>query len=172
MKRGFILVLFFMLISLSGFVMADISTTSVPSSSDNILTSQISVPQNLQIPARILFGLSIDNSINLQEFVVLIVLWLVILLIVRQAVSFLFGDNWKSLGIAIVVTCLISVSGALSQMTYYIVGVIIGKSIVYWVIFIMALLIIGVVVVLLLKKLRNTTNTLVNEEVGMKIGSK
>ncbi len=83
-----------------------------------VLETEIEIPENLQVVVRILFG--VKGSINLQEFVVLIAVWVMLLLII---VSFLqltpLLSGWKSWAGAITITSIISVIGVVRNISIF-----------------------------------------------------
>jgi len=91
---------------------------------NSILEKQISIPENLQIPARILFGLQQSENIEFSVFIVLIAIWIfffALLKIILEVVPF-FGDGWKSWAGGIVITCLIAITGAIKTSAEFLFG--------------------------------------------------
>lgn len=112
---------FFMLVLSMPFICAvDIPATdpNLPLPTGNIndvFSKDFSVPEDYQIPARILFGLNGGEPIELSVFIVLVALLIFTFIFIKSIVSLIdvFGGGFKSWLGALVVTLLISVSGAL-----------------------------------------------------------
>jgi len=79
----------------------------------------IKVPDNLQIPAKIIFG--ITGEIEFQLFVILIALWISILLLITQILKFvpIIKQGFISWITAVVITCLVALSGGLHQAVLF-----------------------------------------------------
>jgi len=83
------------------------------------LEQDIKVPENLQIFARIIFG--IKGEIPLQVFMVLLAVWTMLLLVIMSILKIipLFGDSGKSWAIAVVITCLIAITGTVRSIAVF-----------------------------------------------------
>lgn len=171
MKKRFILALLFVFISLCSFVVAADSTPNLQDATNTILVKQFNVPENLQIPARFFFSLAPGVDVSLQNFTVLIVLWIIIFLIVREALTFssFFGSGWKPLLVAFIITCLISVSGGIRDAANYITSAI-PHSAVYMVIAIIVLAFLTAIILFVLKKVKRSTAILEDEQAGINVG--
>jgi len=80
----------------------------------------IKVPDNLQIPAKVIFG--ITGEIEFQLFIILITIWIILVLLIAQILKFVpvIKQGVASWLAAIVITCLIALSGGLNQAVLFI----------------------------------------------------
>jgi hypothetical protein len=132
MKREVIICL--LLVLLIGFICAEevVSQESntdtnlgqdFQSYSNNLLSKQIIIPDYLQNPTRIIFGIS-DSNIDLQSFIILFSVWLFLIFIIQAILEIvpLFGEGFKSWLGAIVITLLISITGAINPVANWLFG--------------------------------------------------
>ncbi|MBI5803693.1 hypothetical protein HY450_00450, partial [Candidatus Pacearchaeota archaeon] len=89
------------------------------SKSNEILAKEIEIPENLQFVSKILFGIKTDRQVNLQELIILISLFVVLVLLIKVAAEIFFSD-WKSWVLAVIVALLASISGGVLLMTGFI----------------------------------------------------
>ena len=168
MKKGFITGLS---IILSIFVLTSVSALRNVTSSSNILNNQVIIPQNLQMITKILFDLNPSLNFNLQQLIILFMLWLISLLVIWEAVSLLINKSWASFALSFIITCLISLSGGFLDAGGYISAPLINNS-VYFVMFILVLVIFGFVIVKLVDQLKKRVNLSEIEQMGIEIGLK
>lgn len=90
-------------------------------SSNAFLESDITIPENLDLFAKVLFGLEESNTIDLSGLIILLALWIIILLILKSIMELipLFEEGWKAWLGAIVVTCLISTTGSIRDAAVF-----------------------------------------------------
>ncbi len=91
-----------------------------------VLSNSITFPPLLASIARVSLGLKASEPISFQEFVVLCALWIVILLIVAQAlvlVPFFEGGSWKVWLASIAITILVALTGVLRQIAAFLLDV-------------------------------------------------
>ena len=95
--------------------------TSFREASNKILSQDVTIPENLQTPARMVFGLNIGEQIDFQIFVILFALLVILLLVVHEILEIIpiFGSGVKSWIGAIIVTLLASVTGTLKQTALF-----------------------------------------------------
>ena len=95
--------------------------TSFREASNKILSQDVTIPENLQTPARMVFGLNIGEQIDFQIFVILFALLVILLLVVHEILEIIpiFGSRVKSWIGAIIVTLLASVTGAVKQTALF-----------------------------------------------------
>src|SRR3989344_4638963 len=95
--------------------------TSFREASNKILSQDVTIPENLQTPARMVFGLNIGEQIDFQIFVILFALLIILLLVVHEILEIIpiFGSRVKSWIGAIIVTLLASVTGAVKQTALF-----------------------------------------------------
>ena len=131
MKKG--LVLFILLLSVNLFL---VSAQDQPSqeldnvkkelnlSAGNVLNKEIIIPDNLGFFTRVVFGLSGSSNIDLQTFVVLIAMWIVLFLVIHSILEIapFFGTGLKSWFGALVITILIALTGAIRTMALFFFG--------------------------------------------------
>lgn len=85
---------------------------------EKALEENIKVPENLQVPARIIFG--IKGEISLQHFIVLLAVWIMLFLIISSILKITpFFEGWKSWVGAVVITCLVAISGAIRSVSIF-----------------------------------------------------
>lgn len=91
----------------------------IKSKTEETLEQDIKVPEELQIPARVIFG--IKGEIPLQHFIVLIAVWIMLFLIIMSILKVipLFGEGGKSWALAVVITCLIAITGAIRSIAIF-----------------------------------------------------
>lgn len=91
---------------------------------DNVLNKEIIIPDNLAFFMKVVFGLSTTDKVDLQTFVVLIVLWIVLFLIIHSILEIVpfFGSGLKSWFGALVITVLIAITGAIRQIALFFFG--------------------------------------------------
>jgi hypothetical protein len=124
MKKRLFYALFLVIILSANFVLSieGINTsTNVSSGINNALDSNVQIPQGLQTFARVFFGITNNNPIDLSDFIVLIALWLGFLWVIHVAmefVPFVKGNAIKWL-IAVIVVLIISVTGAIREITLW-----------------------------------------------------
>ncbi len=131
MKRGVILILFVFVILFSVNVInvraqeADDSNFGAMKELDiqlqkqnmSLLEKDIEVPEDLQLVARVVFGLKTNEEITLSEFVVMVVIWFLIFSVVTnllRGIYFMSEGVTRWLG-GVVITCLIAVSGVVKS---------------------------------------------------------
>jgi len=162
-NKGFLICLFLGIL-LSSFVVAQ-DATPIQQQATQAQAPQVAVPQELKDAARFIFNLDAGAEIEFSFFVILVVIFLGILLLVTEIVSFMSffegGSRWLA---GIVITLLVSVSGGLKQAANFIWGFAdIFKAVDKWgivklffVILIIAILVFGVIILLemLRKKVR------------------
>jgi len=78
------------------------------------LEKEVQVPENLQIFARILFG--IQGSIGISNFIILICLWIVLFILFLDILKFVpfFEGDIKPFIASFILTCLVSITGAIT----------------------------------------------------------
>lgn len=113
MKKEPILIILLALVILSGFVSAiDFAST---------LGQKFTIPGDFQALTKIALGIEFNAQIDLQSFVFLSALWLIVLLIVHEFLALFtpFGNRWLSWGWAVFLTLGIAVFGVLYKLTSY-----------------------------------------------------
>ena len=86
----------------------------------NPLSTQITIPPSLELPVKIIFGLTSEDKLDFQLLIVLIAIWLFFFLIIHNILELTpFFEDWKSwLGSAIV-TLLISITGSIKSVAIF-----------------------------------------------------
>ena len=87
----------------------------------SFLEKDFSVPENLQLPAKIFFGLKDEYKLYFEQLVVMFALWIVVLILIYSILEFVpfFGKGWKSLVGSFIITCLVANSGGLYQSSLH-----------------------------------------------------
>jgi hypothetical protein len=81
----------------------------------------ITIPSNLQLPARIIFGLKEDHPITLQHLILLIAAWIIFFIIIKDVLKFFPILNGKIQNVigSIVVTLIVAISGGLRELVIF-----------------------------------------------------
>ncbi len=95
----------------------------VVDSSNKVLESNVAIPESLQIIARLVLGITPDTPVSVDELIILICLWVILVLIIKTILEFMpfFGEGWKAWVGAVIITMLSSMTGwmrSLSQMWF------------------------------------------------------
>lgn len=87
--------------------------SGVKGKSNEVLAKEIEIPENLQFASKILFGLKSEGQVNLQQFIIMIGVFIFLLLLIKSILELVpfFGGGWKSWAGSILVTALVSVAG-------------------------------------------------------------
>lgn len=134
MKRGLlvipIILLFFILAVLvyAQEQVSDISglnqsvkniTGSLNDRTENLLEKEVNIPDWFGVPARVLFG--IEQGILWQNLIILLGVWIMIFIILVEAVSFVpfLKNKIISFFVALIITCLISITGAVNNLALF-----------------------------------------------------
>ncbi|PIN92659.1 hypothetical protein COU61_01345 [Candidatus Pacearchaeota archaeon CG10_big_fil_rev_8_21_14_0_10_35_13] len=87
---------------------------------NNKLTSDIKIPESMQLPLRVVLGVKADTEISFSVFVILLATWLIFYLIILKAVKLIsILHGWKSYIITLIVMLLISSAGGMVAVTNY-----------------------------------------------------
>jgi uncharacterized membrane protein len=118
MKKSAIIITFLALLILPMIVYAEENVTQgkgFKETTNAALEKQVTVPDSLQVLARILFGIKSDNPINFQKLVILFAGFLVIFFIIRDILRVMpiFQGSALSNATGIVITSIVGVSGGL-----------------------------------------------------------
>jgi len=99
-------------------------TINFQEKSNQALSKEVIIPENLQILARIVFGLQKDRDIQLQNFIVLVALWIMLFAIIKATTNFMpfFETDWKSWVVSIVITLIISTTGTIISISAWLFG--------------------------------------------------
>lgn len=90
----------------------------IGSKTESTLEQDVIIPENLQIPARIIFGL--QGEITLQEFIVLVCVWIMFFLVISSILKITpFFEGWKAWIGGIVITCLIAITGTVRSIAIF-----------------------------------------------------
>jgi len=86
----------------------------------NPLSTQITIPPSLELPVKIIFGLTSEDKLDFQLLIVLIAIWLFFFLIIHNILGLTpFFEDWKSWAGAIIVTLLISITGSIKSSAIF-----------------------------------------------------
>ncbi|MEM2933007.1 MAG: hypothetical protein QW622_02260 [Candidatus Pacearchaeota archaeon] len=115
MKRV-LLVAIFVLFLIPILVIAQNQTANLTATGQKIsstLEQEIEIPENLQLAAKILLGLKPDTKVTFQEFIILIMTFVIFFFIIRDVMVFVpfFDTTIKSIIGAVLVTLLTGISG-------------------------------------------------------------
>jgi len=122
----------------------------------------IAIPDYLKIPAQVIFG--IKGEITLQVFIILIALWFILLLLIKDILEFTPFFNGEIIPwlASIVITTLVAISGAIRSMAIFFLnfgnlfGILEGKAGLAIFVALVIVIILGYGLNKLLKILRNS----------------
>jgi len=126
MKRGLLVIGVVFLLSLVVFVGAqDVDpdapvdpgdgSSGVRGVSNDLLNKEIEIPEGLQLAARAIFGIKQGTAIDLQTLVILVALWLILLILIKNIFEIfpMFGEGLRAWFGSFLVTLLIAFSGGI-----------------------------------------------------------
>ena len=101
------------------------ASTSFREKLDDAVTYEVNVPNNLQIVARVLFGLKAGEVLSVQALVMMSAIWLMLLIMIYDilAVVPFLGSGFKSWLISVCVNLLIALGGGIRQISYFFLGI-------------------------------------------------
>ena len=146
--------------------------------SQNFVEKEIVIPNGLKTMARVLFGLKPEDKIDIQNFVVLIAIWIMLFAIILQIARLIpvlnkGASRWLG---AMVLTCLVGVSGAIKTVSdfYYNLFDVFNWAEKYGVVkLIISVIIIGFIIYaigFMTKRLRRSFEKTQASMTGMKVG--
>lgn len=101
-----------------------LSNSSVQNRTNQILEKNVEIPNELQIVARILFGLENNEKIDLQTFIILIALWFFIYLLIVSIIQIMpFLQDGKSWIVGFLIMLLVGFSGGLTFAAFWIYSI-------------------------------------------------
>ena len=127
MKKNLVIILSLILLLAIPIIIAVEDTTNQQDNKDiiqisnlseikNPLSKEITIPANLEIPAKIVFGLTSEDKLDIQLFIVLIAIWLFFFLIIHNVLGLTpFFEGWKAWMGGIIGTLLISITGSIKS---------------------------------------------------------
>ena len=91
---------------------------------DKILTQEIEIPDDFKFLTRVLFGLKSDEKVDLQTFVILIGLWIILLILIVSilAITPFFGSVLMRWVAGFTITVLIAITGAIRDIAVFFFG--------------------------------------------------
>ena len=93
----------------------------VKEKSNEILSKDVEVPENMQLLSRLVFGLKADERLSLQTFVLYICFFILFVLLVHSAVE-IISSAWKAWAISLIVALLGSSSGVMKEIVAWYAG--------------------------------------------------
>lgn len=181
MNKGILILSLLFLVLATNLIYAEeaqaLTAQDIQTTTNNFLSQQINVPQNLQILAKGIFGLKSDNNIEFSVFIVLIALLIGIFLIIKKVVGFIpiFEESWIDWAVSIIITLLISVTGSIRDAATWLFGL--GEIFknqtllnLIFVIIVLAIVIFGVII--LLGLLGKSTKKVARRQTGFKVGAR
>lgn len=181
MKRWFVVI--FILLLFSSLVIAQSNESlgeknsfSIFEKSNNALNEEVNLPGNLQIIARILFGIDREENVNFQLFVILIAAWIIIFLLLESFVKLMpFFEGWKTWVVSFVIMLLIGSSGGLQYLAGFLIwfssffGLLKGLELLGLILSLLALFILYIFLGKLAKILSDKSKIEENEIIGVNI---
>ncbi|MEK6885374.1 MAG: hypothetical protein AABX17_00225 [Nanoarchaeota archaeon] len=181
-KDVIILSLLFLIFSLNLVLAEEIQTANVEisnfqSTTNNFLSQEIIIPQDLQILTRAVFGLDSANNIELSVFIVLIASLVGIFITIKIIVNFIpiFDEEWISWMISIIITLLISTTGIIRKASIWLFGLgnlFEDQALLRLIVTIIILIIIIFGVTHLLKGLNEAKKKDSRRQTGFRVGAK
>ena len=88
---------------------------------ENLLKKEVVIPENLKLIAKLVFGLNENDKLDFSLFIILIAIWLGLFSIIAMMLKFLpfLNEGFQRFIGAIVITCLVAVSGAIKQSAVF-----------------------------------------------------
>jgi len=102
-----------------GDLTSGVDTSQAKSKTNEILAKEIQIPEKYQKIARLVFGLKEGAPIDLQTFIILVVVWLGCLITMKFFADILPSSNLKKWAGAVIVTLLMAISGGLLLATQF-----------------------------------------------------
>ena len=93
----------------------------VKEKTNEILSNDVEVPQNMQLLSRIFFGLKAGEKLDLQNFVLYVCFFVLFVLLVHSAVEVIF-NGWKTWAISLIVALLGSSGGVMKSIVVWYSG--------------------------------------------------
>ncbi len=151
-------------------------TGNLQASTNEFLSRDITIPAQLEIFSKILFGVNESSTIDLSTFIVLAAIWVVFLLIIKSLLEIipLFGDGWKSWLGAAIITALSSITGSLKDAALFFFGLgnfFKNQGILKLIFTIIPLIIIGYGAIKLLHMLKHNAKKAKREQEGFEEGA-
>ncbi len=147
------------------------------------LSTEIEIPSELQIFAKILFGFNAfkeSGKVNLMQFVILTVLFLTLFVLIFEATRFFFRKIWQSLLVALIVTSLGGIGGgilivsrflfSLSEFIHFFDGIPALKLLLVVVFFALALLIVAKILNIIREQAAETVEETEGKKAGLVVG--
>jgi hypothetical protein len=131
MKKEFILISILLMLTIS-LILAEKPTDKeeVEKSGENILEKQneilskeIKVPEKIEGPIKIIFGLKEQDKLNMQLLIILLCLWLFFLLIFHNIVQLIETDKTSKWIGALIPTLILSATGAIRSAAIPIINI-------------------------------------------------
>jgi hypothetical protein len=111
-KRTLAAFIFLSILLISTTLAVNITDTR---SAEDILEKEIQIPENLQLAARIVFG--VKEQISVSLLVIMALLWAMVFVVLLSGTQLIdLFKGWKAVGIAIILTTIGSASGVLKHI--------------------------------------------------------
>lgn len=90
------------------------------STTSGFLEKEIEIPKNLEVPARIVFGLKPEDKLDFSLLIILIAIWAMFVIIFQTILTVTpFFEEWKSWIGAILVTTIVAATGAIKSVAAF-----------------------------------------------------
>lgn len=96
-------------------------SNNVLNKTESKLNESIEIPQGLQLPARIVFGIKQDSPISLQYFILLVAVWVIFFVVIWDILKFfpLIDGMVKNFVGSFIITTLVAMSGGLLELVSF-----------------------------------------------------
>ncbi len=94
------------------------TTKDFKTQTNTFLEKDITIPDNLQIFANVLFGLN-NETLPIENMITLLGIWIILFLLIQAITEIIpfFGEGWKSWVAAAIITALISITGSIQNVS-------------------------------------------------------
>lgn len=88
---------------------------------ENLLERKIQIPDILQIPMRIIFGIKDTHLITIERFVVLSAIWIMFIFLIQGILKLtpFLNKGWQSVVGSIIITTLIAITGTINSLSIF-----------------------------------------------------
>jgi hypothetical protein len=135
MKRGIILLVLLLLLTSPLILAIEDDSTSIKEGTgeikeqltalqgglddktENILEKEITISDELQIPMRIIFGIQDENTIIIERIIVLLSIWIIFFIIVKEILKLnpFLNKGWLNILGGFIVTIIIAMTGMIDK---------------------------------------------------------
>lgn len=88
---------------------------------DNVLEKKIQIPNLLQVPVRIVFGIKDAHTITKEQFIVLLTVWIMFFFLIQGVLKLtpFLDKGWQNILGSIIITMLIALTGTMNILVAF-----------------------------------------------------